>query len=271
MRMVRWLLLVGLAGCSVITGASDLAVGDADDGAAAQGGDGGGTGEGVSGGRAPIAGGGGGGEDAGAQDATIDPPSSGITFVQVRARELNGFRGGKVPFEKPVQAGSAIIIAVEHDSTATVTITDDAKTSYVPVVGPADAYGTRSWIFAGFGVPAGVREVEVSLDGPSGEWCIVYIHEYRGLTAFDSGSSNSGTTKDTDGMRTTVTTTAPNELLFAWAFSSWSAAPGTGFTRRSDFYSNLTEDRIVGAPGTYEATATMTQGNSWKISAAAFR
>jgi hypothetical protein len=214
----------------------------------------------------------GGGSSGGGPGPVVDgAPSSSIAFVQGQDRDLGGSGSGSISLREPVGAGNAVVIAVEYDSMATVTVSDGSATSYTPIVGPADALGSRGVLLAGFDLPGGARTFSVSLSGPSGTFLLVYLHEYRGLGAFDVGSWAQGTTKAADGMATSLAVGGANELLFAFGFSSYSVGVGSGFTERADLYMNLTEDRIIPSPGTTQATATMTSGNAWKILAAAFK
>lgn len=256
--------LVGVAGCSLtyLDGFSGGAVsggavdgGAVDDEAAVDGGA-------VDG--SPTASNGEGGADGSSS-------TSPIQFVQARAANLGGQGTNKISFNSAVQANSAIVIALEYDSTATASISDGTSTAYVPVVGPADDGGSRSYIFASFDVPGGNMELSVSLTGASGTYLLVYLHEYRGVTSFDVGSWKKGTTKGVDGMSTSLTTASANELIFAYGFSNFAVAPGTGFEKRSSFYSNVTEDRLTDAGGQFNATATMVSGTGWKLLAAAFK
>ncbi|MGH7330585.1 MAG: hypothetical protein ACREJX_19725, partial [Polyangiaceae bacterium] len=59
--------------------------------------------------------------------------------------------------------------------------------------------------------------------------------------------------------------------LFAYAGSSEAATAGTGFTPRSSFNDNVSEDRIAGPPGAYQATATLSSGASGNIMLSCFR
>jgi hypothetical protein len=48
-------------------------------------------------------------------------------------------------------------------------------------------------------------------------------------------------------------------------------AAGLGFTARSTFHQNVTEDHVVEAPGNYEATATTNVTSSWSMLLASFK
>jgi hypothetical protein len=67
-----------------------------------------------------------------------------------------------------------------------------------------------------------------------------------------------------------ATTTAAGELIFGYGTTT-TAKVGTGFVTRSTFDSDLTEDRISGAPGPYEAVGTMTTGTGWTMLMLALR
>jgi hypothetical protein len=163
------------------------------------------------------------------------------------------------------------IVVVTHDSTGTVNVTDGTTTTYTTVVGPTPSPGTHASIIAAFDVPGGDTTVTASVSGGSSPtYLLVYAAEYERLSAFDVGSVSRGSAPGPDGMTTTVATTQANDLLVGFRFSV-AVAPGSGFNLRSGFSQNVFEDRVVGAPGAFRATATMTSGPSWQMLAAAFK
>jgi hypothetical protein len=124
-------------------------------------------------------------------------------------------------------------------------------------------------------IAGGPDAVTVTLSGPFGALIEVYLHEYAGFAAsnaFDVSTFNSGlATAAIDGIQSgPLTTTSDNELLFGFTVTG-SAEAGTGFTPRSRFHGNLTEDKLLGTRGTYEATATMVGGKGWSMTATTFR
>lgn len=98
----------------------------------------------------------------------------------------------------------------------------------------------------------------------------IRVHEYSSLVAFDVGARATGTSVSKDGMRSgTVTTNGVVDLVFGFGLAN-TVSSGTGFTLRSSFRSDVTEDRVVFGPGPQEATATMVSGGTWAMLVAAF-
>jgi uncharacterized protein YjdB len=101
---------------------------------------------------------------------------------------------------------------------------------------------------------------------------LVYAHEYSGIsqtapvdvTASASGASGSLSSG-------AVATTNASDLLFAGGVSAnFVTAPGAGYTARSTFQGNMTEDRIVSTTGSYAATASNSAG-AWAMQLVAFK
>ena len=66
-----------------------------------------------------------------------------------------------------------------------------------------------------------------------------------------------------------VTTTGPNDLVFGFGVTG-AATVGAGFTLRSSFNSNVTEDQIAANAGQHEATARTQASTGWIMLVAAF-
>jgi hypothetical protein len=216
------------------------------------------------------------GVDAGA-DAPVNESSPengvsspGIAFVQQTAQDFGAAPSGSVTLPG-VAAHDAIVVVVTSDAPASVSVSDSAGSDYAPVDGPTLGEGGSATIFAAFGVAAGDVRVTAAIDGGTGgTYLLLYAHEYRGLTSFDVGSWKNGASAATDGMTTSIETSAANELLFAYGFSfGGTVTAGSGFSPRSSFSQNVTEDRVTGAAGSWSATATA-NGSAWQILAAAF-
>jgi hypothetical protein len=113
--------------------------------------------------------------------------------------------------------------------------------------------------------------VTVRLNG-SATFLEVYIHEYSGLdTSFplDVTASSIGNSATLDSGP--ATTNFANELIFGWGPDGGGGA-GSGFTARSTFNGNITEDKVVSTVGTYNATASRSGGSGpWSMQMATFR
>jgi hypothetical protein len=176
-----------------------------------------------------------------------------------------------------IKAGNAIIIGVgtySPKTDGTLMVTDSLGNTYVEVVGPVSALDAASdeTIFATFGADGGNDVITVNINGSTLKSYIeVYAHEYSGVTGFDVGTSQRGTNAGTDGIQSGfVNTSQNNELIFAYVDTGIANA-GTGFTSRCTLEDDLSEELIVADAGSYQATATMTQGNIWLILMAAFK
>ncbi len=166
----------------------------------------------------------------------------------------------------PVAPGDTILVCVVFNGTATAQVTDDKGDAFTAVVGPFGAtQGTASYIFAAIGVPGNEQSIHVQFSG-SKIYTELYALEYAGIKAFDVGTTAYGSGGATDTPN--VSTAVANELIFAFAVDDVVSA-GSGFTARDTANSDLVEDKIAGAPGSYNATSTMT--GSGVILLAAFR
>lgn len=213
-----------------------------------------------------------GGGDSSAADADGKAGDDGgvvsTAFVQVMGLSMNS--GAGTATLKGVGAHNAIVCAFTHDSTGTVAVSDGTSATYATLVGPTPNTGSHSSILAALDVAGGDTTLSVSIPGgTTPSYMVVYIMEYAGLLGFDVGAANNGGGTVADGMNATVTTTHANDLLVGYGFSG-RVAVGTGFTARSTYSNNLIEDRLLGDPGSYRATATMTNGQGWQMLAASF-
>jgi hypothetical protein len=218
------------------------------------------------------------GNDAG--DAGTDSTSSndaaapsGIVWVQTKADSSIT----TLAFDRPVTAHNAIVVAM----TITVgsgapppSMNDSLENRYSTVAGPHYPTFFSSiavYVFAAFDVVDGPDTVTPTVSG--GYSIELYIHEYAGLAAVDNTGSNDGQASGTDRTaRARITTSAPNELLFAFVvFGGGLTSAGSGFTARSTFHNNVNEDRVVEAAGTYEATATVNNDSPWGMLLASFK
>jgi hypothetical protein len=209
--------------------------------------------------------------DAPLADSHPDVPATPIAFVQANAVKSGAQTTAAVAFMQAVTAHDAIVLEVDDNGPGAVTVTDSLGSTYEPMVGPVTNSGFRLTIFAAFDVRAGSDTITVTFSAAPATESHLYAHEYAGLVAFDVGAGATGTSAATDGVASGfITTRYANELLFAYSQTGVVVA-GTGFTARSTFDSNVSEDQLIPTVGTYQATATMTSGSSWTIVAGAFR
>jgi hypothetical protein len=221
------------------------------------------------------------GDDASSADRGPVADSGGVAPIAfVQSGETDRASNGIVsfPFGKDVTAHDAIIVSVSVYSTSVTlsSVRDTVGNAYMTVMGPLDGNGTRHYIALALDIAAGPDTVTATLSANPAAYLALHIHEYSGLAAsgaFDVGSFNTGTSTATDGMQSgSKTTTADHELIFGYAISLGSMAPGTGFTARTGFETgDITEDEFVTTRGSYQATATMTSGSAWEMLMATFK
>jgi hypothetical protein len=204
-------------------------------------------------------------------DKDVVPPDSGpaagpITFVQKTDFDPGDDASVGNLTLAPVAPGDTILVCVVFSGTGTAQVTDDKGDAFTAVVGPfGSSQGTVSYIFAAIGVLGNEQSIHVEFTGPK-IYTELYALEYRGIKAFDVGTTAYGT----GGLAKTpnVFTAVANELLFAFGVDDI-VTVGSGFTARDTANSDLVEDQIAGAAGSYDATATMS--NAGVLLLAAFR
>ena len=176
-------------------------------------------------------------------------------------------------------AGDTNVVAVGWSdiTTSVVSVTDTAGNIYTPVIGPTRQSGAQSQsIYVANNVKAAAanaNSVTVTFSAAA-NYPNVRVLSYRGLDPAAPveaavGAGGSGTTSNSGSL----TTTNANDLLFAAnCVSSTTKAAGTGFTSRiiTSPDSDIAEDRIVTAAGTYSATATMSSG-AWVMQLVALK
>ena len=184
-----------------------------------------------------------------------------------------------VKFNGAQAAGDLIVVVVGwNDTTATIgTVTDSSGNSYQLAVGPTVVNGIGSQaIYYAAGIvaaAAGANTVKVSFNG-SAAYPDVRIAEYGGIAVsgvVDGSGGASGTSSSSSSP--TITTTNANDLIIGanYVLSNTQGA-GSGFTRRviTNPDSDILEDRIVTATGSYSATAPVHPAG-WIMQVAAFK
>ncbi len=208
--------------------------------------------------------------DAGDADAPFEagPPPY---YVEGNAATTADAGTAAVTLMSTVVAGNTLLVAVDYNMGTTIMVTDSRGDAFTQLLGwdSADT-GLSYWLGACVGAKGGVTTVNVQLGAPTDQ-IDIWAHEYGNVGSFEMGTAANGTDLSTNGMKTPpITTTVPNELIFGWAVTG-SASPGTGFTLRSNFDTDVTEDMLAPTPGAYRATATMTSGASWSMMGVALK
>jgi hypothetical protein len=161
------------------------------------------------------------------------------------------------------------------DNTGAAAVADSLGNTYTAAMGSTlwsnSQYSVRT--FYAISRSGGADTVTATFATAVQSWGIVYALEYSGVAqtapvdvtaaaAGASGSLNSGT----------VTTTNSTDLLFAGgASANMVTGPGAGYTARSTFAGNMTEDQVVSAKGSYSATASNSSGVAWAMQLVAFK
>ena len=219
---------------------------------------------------------------SGTASATTTAAATAITFVQINsATPTSPVSSVAVPFTAAQSAGNLIVVAVGWNdvTNSVVSIADSKGNAYLPAVGPTTntaGGGLSQTIYYAKNIAAaaaGANTVTVTFDGAT-YYPDVRIVEYAGadtvapvdVTAVGTGSTATSSTA-------AVTTLNPNDLLFAANMVfTLTGGPGTGFTQRTiTGDGDIVEDRSVAAPGSYSASATLTQAGQWLMQMVAFR
>ncbi|HEU0047959.1 MAG TPA: fibronectin type III domain-containing protein, partial [Nitrososphaera sp.] len=196
------------------------------------------------------------------------------SFVQEKDRQVTSGTTNSVAFASSTTAGNLIAVYVIWDNLGSVSVTDSAGNAYFSAVGPtpwnSNRYNTQ--VFYAKNIRGGTDTVTARFSMAVRSFGIVYAHEYAQLDQVSpvdavAGAVGSGSTMNT-GL---VPTTNPNDLLFGAGVSSYAVtSAGNGYTARSTAEGNITEDRVVSAPGSYSATAIQ-NGTFWAMQIVAFR
>jgi hypothetical protein len=214
----------------------------------------------------------------------VDAPDAGTSgqgavFIQTNATNALGSGSGPlsddVPLVLPPGVGNTLIVAADYTNAALPQITDNNGNVFTLAVGPSGPIfgGTVGGTYGALWYATNVRSAAetVTIQIPSGttsDYIEAYVTEYSGIIGLDSVAAMTGTSVVIDSGP--LTTSSYGDLLFAFV-ATGTAEPAVGFTLRSSFLNNLTEDESLGAPGTADAIATMVSGGEWIIVAGAFR
>jgi chitodextrinase len=199
------------------------------------------------------------------QSADLDPAAGNTVSVTYAAAQ---------------NAGDLNVVAVGwNDSTSSVTsITDSRGNTYLTAVGPTTSAGNATQVIyyaqnitaAAAGANTVTVNFNATVNAPD-----VRILEYSGLSptnALDVGVGASGT--GTNLSSGTATTSSANDLLVGANYvGAGFAAVGSGYTQRlvTAPDSDLVEDRVVAATGSYSASSTQSPSSWWVMQMAAFR
>lgn len=265
--VMRWLVVVAVAGCGFQPGTSPLG-----------GGDGGG--------------GGGGGADAPRprdgvryedskvyddapleRDAAIDAAPARVGFVQGANGTANGTSVSAMMAQHQA-AGDLDVIAVSWTGGANVMTVGDSDGNTYAQVGNTlvlNMVGQMA-IYVAANVRQGASNdtITVTYDNPTNP--ILVAAEYAGLATtnpIDQKTAAAAKNSDTASSGS-VTTTHAHDILVGIGAATQSLATGTGYTSRVNATLDLIEDQELTATGTYSATETLASNGDWLMAIVAF-
>ena len=185
-----------------------------------------------------------------------------------------------VPYTAAQSAGNLNVVIVGwSDATARVsTVADTRGHGYSLAVGPTVLAGARSQaIYYARNISAsaaGTNVVTVTFT-VAARTPDIRILEYSGIdTSNPVDGTAAGTGTSATSSTPALTTTSATAVLVAGNdIQTLTAGPGAGFTRRLLTAPNgdIAEDRVVTAPGTYNATAPLNGAGAWVMQLVAFR
>ena len=200
-----------------------------------------------------------------------------IKFIQGNYAVPSSATTVTVTFKAAQTAGNLNVVVVGwNDASTTVSsVTDTSGNTYVRAVGPTVGGGISQSIYyaksiAGAAANANIVTVTFSAAANAPD---IRILEYSGLNTtapLDVTAAASG--RGTSVSSGSATTTSANELILgATTVSATTSGVGSGFTKRIQTVpdSDLVEDQIVTATGSYAATSTVT-GGTWVAQMATF-
>jgi hypothetical protein len=214
-------------------------------------------------------------------DYTIQSQTGNISFVQLNSATLQSPQTTvSVPYNGPQFAGDLNVVVVGwNDVSHSVTsVTDTLGNQYSAAVGPTQytTGGLSQTIYYAKNISAanaGANTVTVTFNAAAA-YPDVRILEYSGASpTAPVDITSSGTGNSATSSATAVTTTNANDLLFAAnVVSTETTGPGSGFTSRiiTSPDGDIVQDRLVGATGSYSATAPVNPAGGWVMQMVAF-
>jgi hypothetical protein len=177
-----------------------------------------------------------------------------------------------VSFPGTQTAGDLNIVVVGWDDLiATVqSVSDSAGNHYNLAIGPTKGTGLQQSIYYASNIVGGNNTVTVTFN-QAAAYPDIRILEYKGVNTLDVTAGGVGTTSPTSSG--SATTTSANELLFGANYiATETQGPGAGFTTRiiSVPDSDIAEDEVSTATGSFSATAPLKYAGPWVMQMATF-
>lgn len=195
------------------------------------------------------------------------------TFVQSIGCRPTAALTSACTFTNPVTAGNVAIVALDYmpGTIAVTSVTDNGGQPFA-LVGPYDSPQVRTYLALGAIPTSGTDTIVVTLDSVSSmELRITEFSHVASTSPIDTSASVTGTnTPPFEFSGLPLTTTATNELIFAFGFSQMTATSGPGYTSALDYMGDVCEFEIAPVPGTYTPVFEQLTGMRWVVMGAAF-
>jgi hypothetical protein len=153
-------------------------------------------------------------------------------------------------------------------------VTDSRGNAYALAIGPTSGTGLRQSIYYAKNIAAGSNTVTIKFN-QAAAFVDIRALEYSGLDTVSpldatAGAAGSGSTANSGA----VSTTSAKELIVGAGMTATKyTQAGTGFTLRTITSpdSDIAEDRVTTAVGSYNASGPTSPGSPWVMQVAAFR
>jgi chitodextrinase len=213
--------------------------------------------------------------------ATTSAQAQTISYVQMNYTTPQTAQSSvSVAFPGAQTAGNLNVVAIGwSDSSHSISaITDKAGNTYTRAIGPnvVSGFSSQSIYYAKSiaSAAAGANTVTVTFSGAV-PYPDIRVVEYSGADPTNPLDVTAGSTGNSPGSSSgALTTTNSAELLFAANYvQTGTSGSGSGFTKRmiTQPDSDIVEDSILTAKGSYTGTAPLSQSGWWVMQMAAFR
>jgi PKD repeat protein len=193
-------------------------------------------------------------------------------FVQVAAQAASGTSSSlSVAFGRNTSAGDLILVGFDYSTAAELSSISDSQGNAFAQIGSelTSPGGARSRLYYAKNIKGGADTVTINLSANS-SYIEVYLTEYSGIDPNNPIDGQAGASGNAGAASSgNMTTTVAGDVIFGYCVGDWACTAGSGFTARSTMNSNLIEDMLAGAPGTYAATGSANMG--WSMQAVALK
>lgn len=191
------------------------------------------------------------------------------TFVHGTAQAIRSGTANNVAFSS--SAGNLVVVYAVWNNTAPAAITDTSGNRFA-VAAPQLTWGS-GWsgeVFYAANTIGGADTITVTFATGITQFGLVYVQEYAGVdrtSPFDTTSAAAGTGS---AMSSGVArTTGPDLVIGAGASNKSVTASASGYTRRSNAFDNIVEDKTLARANFPVSTATQS-GTAWAMQLVAF-